>query len=271
MNTLCPQSVGELLRVAGAEDRDQGEDSSSSSGEEEEAVCQICLKMCDEDRLLLCDGQGGRCNAACHSYCVGLDEIPDGDWFCPACESARSESTRRRGTATIPACGGAKEPILASGGAKEPPQVVTEVPSTSKPSLAVKEVAHSTEPTKQSVPVDEAAHNAAPTVEAQTGKSVENVAPSSRVSLRWGRQAQLQTPASDPACDVPSSAPVSVKREMVDDQVGSVNAVSTVARRLTVKTEPVEHAKAWAGRLDRQTRNRTDVNTCTKSAERAPQ
>lgn len=33
------------------------------------------------NKLLLCDG----CDAACHTACVGLTAVPDGDWFCKSC------------------------------------------------------------------------------------------------------------------------------------------------------------------------------------------
>ena len=39
--------------------------------------------MCgvDDDEGLLCDG----CNACYHAKCLGLDTVPDGDWYCEAC------------------------------------------------------------------------------------------------------------------------------------------------------------------------------------------
>ena len=44
--------------------------------------CYICNKSNNAHILLVCD----RCSfRICHTYCVGLDSIPDGDWICPEC------------------------------------------------------------------------------------------------------------------------------------------------------------------------------------------
>ena len=41
--------------------------------------------------MLLCDGEGGTCTAAYHTYCLTppLLSLPKGDWFCPPCELKR--------------------------------------------------------------------------------------------------------------------------------------------------------------------------------------
>ncbi|KAG0626243.1 hypothetical protein M758_2G114000 [Ceratodon purpureus] len=45
-------------------------------------VCTECQEAGDERLLLLCD----RCDAAAHTYCVGLGRsVPRGDWFCNMC------------------------------------------------------------------------------------------------------------------------------------------------------------------------------------------
>ena len=36
---------------------------------------------CRSGNLLLCDG----CSNVAHPQCLGLKEVPDGDWFCPKC------------------------------------------------------------------------------------------------------------------------------------------------------------------------------------------
>ncbi|XP_031112193.1 uncharacterized protein LOC116016170 [Ipomoea triloba] len=41
-------------------------------------ICSICL---DYGELLLCDG----CPSSFHASCLGLKELPPGDWFCPSC------------------------------------------------------------------------------------------------------------------------------------------------------------------------------------------
>ncbi|XP_056322058.1 bromodomain adjacent to zinc finger domain protein 2B [Danio aesculapii] len=50
--------------------------------------CQMCCKGDNEELLLLCDG----CDKGCHTYChkPKISNIPDGDWFCPACISQAS-------------------------------------------------------------------------------------------------------------------------------------------------------------------------------------
>ncbi|KAF5670757.1 ribosomal L37ae [Fusarium heterosporum] len=51
--------------------------------EEEEPgnPCPICDSAEREDVLLLCDS----CDAAYHTHCIGLEGIPDGDWYCMEC------------------------------------------------------------------------------------------------------------------------------------------------------------------------------------------
>ncbi|KAJ5329548.1 hypothetical protein N7452_009938 [Penicillium brevicompactum] len=48
--------------------------------------CTICGLADNEDVLLLCDG----CDTPSHLYCLGLDEIPSGAWYCQQCESHRA-------------------------------------------------------------------------------------------------------------------------------------------------------------------------------------
>ncbi|XP_053561487.1 bromodomain adjacent to zinc finger domain protein 2A [Bombina bombina] len=46
-------------------------------------TCLICHKGDNDEHLLLCDN----CDRGCHTYChrPQITEIPEGDWFCPAC------------------------------------------------------------------------------------------------------------------------------------------------------------------------------------------
>ncbi|CEL97798.1 unnamed protein product [Vitrella brassicaformis CCMP3155] len=69
-----------------------------------ETTCRACGHVGDEASLLLCDGDGGLCNAAYHFYCVGLDAIPTEPWFCPTCTQMGADAPpasfrRRRGSA----------------------------------------------------------------------------------------------------------------------------------------------------------------------------
>ncbi|KAI0861020.1 hypothetical protein F4860DRAFT_185234 [Xylaria cubensis] len=55
--------------------------------EEEVRPCPICNNADHEDVLLLCDS----CDAPYHTYCVGLDTVPRGHWFCLECSEAAAE------------------------------------------------------------------------------------------------------------------------------------------------------------------------------------
>ncbi|KAL4892296.1 hypothetical protein BDV59DRAFT_55643 [Aspergillus ambiguus] len=48
--------------------------------------CTICGDSDNEELLLLCDG----CDAPSHTYCVGLDSVPSGPWYCARCETQRA-------------------------------------------------------------------------------------------------------------------------------------------------------------------------------------
>lgn len=46
--------------------------------------CPVCRDDDNEDVLLACDG----CDAYYHTYCIGLDRVPAGHWFCETCDPA---------------------------------------------------------------------------------------------------------------------------------------------------------------------------------------
>lgn len=54
--------------------------------EELDADCYVCRDGGDPSMLLLCDG---RCGRGAHCHCVGLDCIPEGEWFCYECEEIK--------------------------------------------------------------------------------------------------------------------------------------------------------------------------------------
>lgn len=54
--------------------------------DEESKPCPICGEEDNEDQLLLCDG----CDSAYHTYCLGLDDVPHGAWFCDVCSTQRA-------------------------------------------------------------------------------------------------------------------------------------------------------------------------------------
>lgn len=48
--------------------------------------CPICGDDDNEELLLSCDG----CGTEYHTYCVDLDDIPRGHWFCDSCDAQRA-------------------------------------------------------------------------------------------------------------------------------------------------------------------------------------
>ena len=48
-------------------------------------ACQVCKSTGDDDAMLLCDG----CDHGYHTYChqPPIEDVPEGDWFCPACSA----------------------------------------------------------------------------------------------------------------------------------------------------------------------------------------
>ena len=48
--------------------------------------CAICGTDADASSLMLCDGIDHRCVGTAHYQCLGLPSLPEGDWFCPACD-----------------------------------------------------------------------------------------------------------------------------------------------------------------------------------------
>jgi PHD-finger len=58
--------------------------------EEDEQPCQNCGEDDNEDVLMYCDG----CQKLWHTYCVGLQEVPHGHWFCDNCRAQRVADPR---------------------------------------------------------------------------------------------------------------------------------------------------------------------------------
>ncbi|KAI1826211.1 hypothetical protein F4861DRAFT_119168 [Xylaria intraflava] len=55
--------------------------------EEDARPCAICNNADHEEVLLLCDS----CDAPYHTYCVGLEDVPRGHWFCLECSETAAE------------------------------------------------------------------------------------------------------------------------------------------------------------------------------------
>ena len=49
--------------------------------------CGVCGGAEQWDAILLCD----KCEGEYHYFCVNLDAIPDGEWFCPQCSKKASD------------------------------------------------------------------------------------------------------------------------------------------------------------------------------------
>jgi hypothetical protein len=56
-------------------------DGDEDEEEEEGTPCPVCGEADQPEILLLCDG----CDASYHTHCIGLDRVPNGDWFCMEC------------------------------------------------------------------------------------------------------------------------------------------------------------------------------------------
>ena len=57
----------------------------------ENLVCMECGGGDEDELMLLCD----RCDAAAHTFCVGLGRaVPEGDWFCRECTERTAERDR---------------------------------------------------------------------------------------------------------------------------------------------------------------------------------
>ncbi|EXJ61556.1 hypothetical protein A1O7_01984 [Cladophialophora yegresii CBS 114405] len=59
--------------------------------EDEDQPCQACGEDDNEDVLMYCDG----CQKLWHTYCVGLQEVPYGHWFCDNCRAQRELDPRQ--------------------------------------------------------------------------------------------------------------------------------------------------------------------------------
>ncbi|OBT52896.1 hypothetical protein VE04_06427 [Pseudogymnoascus sp. 24MN13] len=83
------KTSGPILSTYTVEDKKQVADfdplawiEDQAQEEELSRPCPICASSDDEEVLLLCDS----CDAPYHTYCVGLDNVPHGQWFCMECE-----------------------------------------------------------------------------------------------------------------------------------------------------------------------------------------
>ncbi|KAL2886530.1 Ribosomal protein L37ae [Ceratocystis lukuohia] len=94
IHVSTPPPNQKLIKTYRVEDKKQPVqandlDSSISVELEDSHPCPICLSAEDEGVLLLCDGPN--CRAAYHTYCIGLEDVPSGDWLCMECAHLHSQ------------------------------------------------------------------------------------------------------------------------------------------------------------------------------------
>ncbi|XP_009762755.1 methyl-CpG-binding domain-containing protein 9 [Nicotiana sylvestris] len=68
----------------------------------EEGLCKVCGMDKDDVNVLLCDG----CDSEYHTYCLDppLIKVPDGEWYCPSCETKESQSRNASGFQILRQC-----------------------------------------------------------------------------------------------------------------------------------------------------------------------
>lgn len=96
MNPPNPNTAGDVISSYPVEDKAQVPDLDPSMFLEapdddlDAQPCQVCDEDDNEDVLMYCDG----CQKLWHTYCVGLQEVPYGHWFCDNCRAQRELSPR---------------------------------------------------------------------------------------------------------------------------------------------------------------------------------
>ncbi|XP_043097463.1 bromodomain adjacent to zinc finger domain protein 2B isoform X20 [Puntigrus tetrazona] len=111
--------------------------------------CQMCRKGDNEDLLLLCDG----CDKGCHTYChkPKITNIPEGDWYCPACiskASGQSPKSKKTPNRAAPASGGKKATEAAKKSKKQTETCEEEEATSSSNSTPKKAATTSTQAKK---------------------------------------------------------------------------------------------------------------------------
>lgn len=58
-------------------------------------ACTICEgdRSTKKNPIVFCDGED--CNIPVHKDCYGVDQVPDGEWFCQKCENKRRNKPTR--------------------------------------------------------------------------------------------------------------------------------------------------------------------------------
>jgi DNA invertase Pin-like site-specific DNA recombinase len=57
----------------------------------EDTICTLCDSAENDHSMLLCD----TCDKGFHTYCMNLNKIPDGSWYCPKCVKMSEKPTEK--------------------------------------------------------------------------------------------------------------------------------------------------------------------------------
>ncbi|EQC31408.1 hypothetical protein SDRG_11009 [Saprolegnia diclina VS20] len=77
-----PRLAPKIYEKVEVDEDDNGDD--DSDDENADKACQICNLNENDSQSLICD----TCEDVFHTYCVGLADVPENDWFCPTCLGA---------------------------------------------------------------------------------------------------------------------------------------------------------------------------------------
>ena len=93
VNVSTGECAGETTRFR---EKNQGEDGGARGYESEDSAerifCDYCRLGDDDELLLLCDA----CDLGAHTYCVGLESVPHGAWYCELCRDVPTGVSRMR-------------------------------------------------------------------------------------------------------------------------------------------------------------------------------
>lgn len=93
VNVSTGEPAGETTRFR---EKNQGNDGGARGYESEDSAerifCDYCRLGDDDELLMLCDA----CDVGAHTYCVGLESVPHGAWYCELCRDVPTGVSRTR-------------------------------------------------------------------------------------------------------------------------------------------------------------------------------
>jgi hypothetical protein len=90
LEARAPAKAAKAAKLESESDGNHSDDHNSvianseyDPSDDDDQLCQICRKGCDEDKTILCD----TCDKGYHSYCLTpkLKHVPEAEWHCPTC------------------------------------------------------------------------------------------------------------------------------------------------------------------------------------------